>query len=156
MIKVLCVGKLKEPALKSLVDEYAQRIQPYRKLTLQELPDEPISEKPGQAALAITKESTAILTAIKPTDQVILLDLAGSPMRSEAIAHLIDTNQTQGAKPLVFVIGGSQGVSDAVRQRADQRWKLSDNTFPHGIVRVLVLEQIYRAYKILSNQTYHK
>lgn len=156
MIKILCVGKLKEPALKSLVEDYAQRIQPFRKLTIQELPDEPISEKPGQAALAIAKESTAILAAIKATDQVILLDLAGSPMRSEALAELIDTNQTHGAKPLVFVIGGSQGVSDAVRQRADQRWKLSDNTFPHGIVRVLVLEQIYRAYKILSNQTYHK
>ena len=156
MIKILCVGKLKEPALKSLVEDYAQRIQPFRKLTIQEHPDEPISEKPGQAALAITKESTAILAAIKATDQVILLDLAGSPMRSEELAELIDTNQTHGAKSLVFVIGGSQGVSDAVRQRADQRWKLSDNTFPHGIVRVLVLEQIYRAYKILSNQTYHK
>ena len=138
------------------MEEYTQRIQPFRKLTIQELPDEPISDKPGQAALAITKESTAILAAIKATDQVVLLDLTGSPMRSEDIAHLIDTNQTRGGKPLVWVIGGSQGVSEAVRQRADQRWKLSDNTFPHGIVRVLVLEQIYRAYKILSNQTYHK
>ena len=156
MIKVLCVGKLKEPALKSLVEEYAQRIQPYRKLMIQELPDEPIREKPGQAPLAIAKKSAALLSAIKASDQVILLDLAGKPMRSEEVAELIDANQLHGAKPLVFVIGGSQGVSDAVRQRADQRWELSDNTFPHGLVRVLVLEQLYRAYKILSNQTYHK
>jgi 23S rRNA (pseudouridine1915-N3)-methyltransferase len=156
MIRVLCVGKLKEAALKSLVEEYAQRIQPYRKVIIQELPDEPLSDKPGQAPLAITKESTALLAAIKPTEQVILLDLSGQALRSEAVADLINENQIRGGKPMVFVIGGSLGVSEAVRQRADLRWKLSDNTFPHGLVRVLVLEQIYRAFKILSNQTYHK
>jgi 23S rRNA (pseudouridine1915-N3)-methyltransferase len=156
MIRLLCVGKLKEAALKSLVDEYAQRIQPYRKLILQEQPDEPLSDKPGHAQLAITKESSALLAAIKPTEQVILLDLNGQALRSEAVADLINENQIRGGKPMVFVIGGSLGVSDAVRQRADVRWKLSDNTFPHGLVRVLVLEQIYRAFKILANQTYHK
>ena len=156
MIRVVCVGKLKEAALKQLTDDYQRRIQPYRKLSLLELPDEPISDKPGQSALAIDKESNAILAAIKANEHVVLLDLSGQAMRSEHVATLIDTNQIHGAKPLVFVIGGSQGVNEAVRQRADVRWKLSDNTFPHGIVRVLVLEQIYRAYKILSNQTYHK
>lgn len=156
MIRIVCVGKLKEAALKQLTNDYARRIQPYRKLSVLELPDEPISEKAGQNILAIDKESDAILAAIKTQDQVILLDLSGQPMRSESIATLIDANQIHGAKPLVFVIGGSQGVNDAVRQRADVRWKLSDNTFPHGLVRVMVLEQIYRAYKILSNQTYHK
>jgi 23S rRNA (pseudouridine1915-N3)-methyltransferase len=156
MIRLLCVGKLKEAALKSLVDDYTQRIQPYRKLMLQELSDEPLSDKPGHAPLAIAKESSALLAAIKSTDQVVMLDLVGQAMRSEAIAELINENQIRGGKPLVFVIGGSLGVSEAVRQRADVRWKLSDNTFPHGLVRVLVLEQIYRAFKILAHQTYHK
>ncbi len=156
MIRILCVGKLKEAALKSLVEEYAQRIQPYRKVIIQELADEPLSDKPGHATLAISKESTALLAAIKPTDHVVLLDLSGQALRSEAVADVINENQIRGGKPMVFVIGGSLGVSEAVRQRADVRWKLSDNTFPHGIVRVLVLEQIYRAFKILSNQTYHK
>lgn len=156
MIRLVCVGKLKEPALKQLIEDYARRIQPYRKLNIVELADEPNSDKPGQNTVTIEKESSAILASIKPNEQVILLDLSGQLMRSETVATLIETNQIHGAKPLVFVIGGSLGVNDAVRQRADVRWKLSDNTFPHGIVRLLVLEQIYRAYKIISNQTYHK
>ena len=156
MIRVVCVGKLKEPALKQLIDDYVRRIQPYRKLTIVELADEPNSDKPGQNTVSIDKESSAILASIKPNDQVVLLDLNGQGMRSEAVATLIESNQIHGAKPMVFVIGGSLGVNQAVRERADVRWKLSDNTFPHGIVRVLVLEQIYRAYKIITNQTYHK
>ena len=156
MIRLVCVGKLKEPALKQLIEDYARRIQPYRKLNIVELADEPNSDKPGQNTVTIEKESSAILASIKPNEQVILLDLSGQLMRSETVATLIETNQIHGAKPLVFVIGGSLGINDAVRDRADVRWKLSDNTFPHGIVRLLVLEQIYRAYKIISNQTYHK
>lgn len=156
MIRLICVGKLKEPALKKLIEDYARRIQPYRKLSIVELADEPNSDKPGQNTVTIEKESSAILASIKPNEQVILLDLSGQLMRSETVATLIETNQIHGAKPLVFVIGGSLGINDAVRDRADVRWKLSDNTFPHGIVRLLVLEQIYRAYKIISNQTYHK
>lgn len=156
MIRLICVGKLKEPALKQLIGDYTRRIQPYRKLSIVELTDEPNSDKPGQNTVTIEKESSAILTSIKPNEQVVLLDLGGQLMRSETVATLIETNQIHGAKPLVFVIGGSLGVNDAVRDRADVRWKLSDNTFPHGIVRLLVLEQIYRAYKIISNQTYHK
>ncbi len=156
MIRLICVGKLKEPALKQLIEDYTRRIQPYRKLSIVELADEPNSDKPGQNTVTIEKESSAILTSIKPNEQVVLLDLGGQLMRSETVATLIETNQIHGAKPLVFVIGGSLGVNDVVRDRADVRWKLSDNTFPHGIVRLLVLEQIYRAYKIISNQTYHK
>ena len=156
MIRLICVGKLKEPALKQLIEDYAHRIQPYRKLRIVELADEPNSDKPGQNSVTIDKESSAILASIKPNEQVVLLDLGGQLLRSEGVATLIETNQIHGAKPLVFVIGGSLGVNDAVRDRADVRWKLSDNTFPHGIVRLLVLEQIYRAYRIITNQTYHK
>ena len=156
MIKLICVGKLKVKALISLTDDYAQRIQPYHKLSIIELNDEPNFDSAALNQKAIEKESKAILNAIGSDDVVILLDLKGQPMSSEALAQTIQTAFNRSAKTLVFVIGGSLGVSDEVRARANTMWKLSDNTFPHGLVRVLLLEQIYRSYKILSNQTYHK
>ena len=156
MIKLICVGKLKVKALISLTDDYAQRIQPYHKLSIIELNDEPNFDSAALNQKAIEKESKAILNAIGSDDVVILLCLNGQPMSSEALAQTIQTAFNRSAKTLVFVIGGSLGVSDEVRARANTMWKLSDNTFPHGLVRVLLLEQIYRSYKILSNQTYHK
>lgn len=156
MIKLICVGKLKEKALISLVDDYAKRIQPYHKLTITELPDEPNFDQASLNQKAIEKESKAILAQISSDDFVILLDLKGKGLTSEALADAIQTAFNRSIKTLVFIIGGSMGVSDDVRKRADLMWKLSDNTFPHGLVRVLALEQIYRSYKILSNQSYHK
>ncbi|NTW95758.1 MAG: 23S rRNA (pseudouridine(1915)-N(3))-methyltransferase RlmH [Erysipelotrichaceae bacterium] len=156
MIKLICVGKLKEKALVSLVEDYSQRIQPFHKLSLIELPDEPNTESESLNLKAIDKESKAILSTIGSDDGVILLDLKGVLISSEKLALLIQTNFNRSVKNVVFVIGGSLGVNDELRERADFIWKLSDNTFPHGLVRVLVLEQIYRSFKILSNQTYHK
>lgn len=156
MIKLICVGKLKEKALISLVDDYAKRILPYHKLTITELTDEPNFDQPSLNQKAIEKESKAILAQISSEDFVILLDLKGKGLTSEALADSIQNAFNRSVKTLVFVIGGSLGVSEEVRQRADLMWKLSDNTFPHGLVRVLVLEQVYRSYKILTNQTYHK
>ena len=156
MIKLICVGKLKEKALISLVEDYAGRIQPYHKLTITELNDEPNSDSAALNQKAIEKESKAILSQIASDDVLILLDLKGSPLSSEALAQTIQGAFNRSAKTLVFVIGGSLGVSDEVRARANTMWKLSDNTFPHGLVRVLLLEQIYRSFKILNNQTYHK
>jgi 23S rRNA (pseudouridine1915-N3)-methyltransferase len=156
MIKLICVGKLKEKALISLTEDYAGRIQPYHKLTILELNDEPNFDSSSLNQKAIEKESKAILSSILPEDVVILLDLKGQAMSSETLAQTIQGAFNRSAKTLVFVIGGSLGVSDDVRARANVVWKLSDNTFPHGLVRVLLLEQIYRSFKILSNQTYHK
>lgn len=156
MIKLICVGKLKEKALIGLVDDYAKRIQPYHKLTIIELADEPNFDQPSLNHKAVEKESKAILAQIATEDFVILLDLKGKGFTSEGLAESIQNAFNRSVKTLVFVIGGSLGVSDEVRERSDLMWKLSDNTFPHGLVRVLVLEQIYRSYKILSNQTYHK
>ena len=87
---------------------------------------------------------------------MILLDLAGKEMGSEALAEKMDACHTFGKSTITFVIGGSLGVSDALRARADFRWKLSDNTFPHGLCRLIVCEQIYRAFRILNHEPYHK
>ena len=156
MIKLICVGKLKEKALISLVDDYLKRIQPYHKITVLELADEPNGDNPALNLKAVETESKAILSAISPEDWVILLDLKGQPLSSPMLAQTLQNAFNRSVKTLVFVIGGSLGVSDEVRQRANLIWKLSDNTFPHGLVRLLLTEQLYRSFKILSNQTYHK
>jgi 23S rRNA (pseudouridine1915-N3)-methyltransferase len=156
MIKIICVGKLKEKALVGLVEDYTQRIQPFHKLSLIELPDEPNTESDSLNQKAIDKESKSILSKINLEDTVILLDLKGELLSSEGLAQAIQSNFNRSVKNLVFVVGGSLGVNDELRDRANLIWKLSNNTFPHGLVRVLVLEQIYGSFKILSNQTYHK
>ncbi|KAF0226798.1 MAG: hypothetical protein FD133_140 [Erysipelotrichaceae bacterium] len=156
MIKVICVGKLKEKALLNISEDYIQRIQPYHKLTVVELTDEPNFESASLNQKAIDKESKAILSVLQAEDVVILLDLKGQALSSENLAQTIQNAFNRSAKQIVFIIGGSLGVSDELRFRANLIWKLSDNTFPHGLVRILVLEQIYRSFKILNNQTYHK
>jgi 23S rRNA (pseudouridine1915-N3)-methyltransferase len=116
----------------------------------------PQSNSAAQNQSVIDQESEHSLKKIKPTDYVILLDLHGQTMTSEKFASKINQVQIYNSSDITFVIGGSLGVSEALRKRADFAWKLSDNTFPHQIVRLLVLEQIYRAFKILRNEPYHK
>lgn len=156
MIRLLVVGKIKEKALDALIHDYLKRIQPYHKIVIEEVADEMTSDDLAQQKTGMTKEGGRILAKLKPEDTVILLDLQGDEMDSLVFAKSLDQQFTYAANPLVFVIGGSMGVSEAVRIRADRRWKLSSVTFPHQIVRLLVLEQIYRAFKINRNQTYHK
>jgi 23S rRNA (pseudouridine1915-N3)-methyltransferase len=156
MIRIIAVGKIKEKSLSSLIEAYRDRILPFHKLTIEEVADEPTSEDLASQLAGKIKEGERILGKIKPEDTVILLDLRGDDFDSMSLAKRIDTHFTYNANSLVFVIGGSMGVSEAVSQRADTLWKLSSCTFPHQIVRLLVLEQIYRAFKINRNQTYHK
>lgn len=156
MIKLLVVGKINGKALNDLINDYLKRIQPYHKLSIVEVADEATFEDPAQQKTGMNKEGERILAKIKADDKVILLDLSGDEMDSLVFAQRLDEQFTYSSSALVFVIGGSMGISDAVRQRADQRWKLSSVTFPHQIVRLLVLEQIFRAFKINQHQTYHK
>ncbi len=156
MIKLLVVGKIKEKALRELIDDYLKRIQPYHKISIEEVADEATSDDLSQQKTGMLKEGERILAKLSPTDTVFLLDLQGDEMDSLVFAKNLDEQFTYSANTLVFVIGGSMGVSEALRNRADRRWKLSSVTFPHQIVRLLVLEQIYRAFKINRNQTYHK
>lgn len=156
MIKIICVGKLKEKAIATLVNDYLKRILPYTKISMDELKDYPNFDDEASNRLSIEKESKSILDKITVDDFVILLDLRGKYYSSVEVSQLINQASIYGSKNIVFIIGGSLGVDETVVQRANTVWKLSNNTFPHGIVRVLVLEQIYRSYRILNNQAYHK
>lgn len=156
MIKIVCIGKLKEKALSTLVDDYLNRIVPYSKISIEELKDYPNYDDDASNRLSIEKESKSILDKLSNDDYVILLDLRGKYYSSIEVSQLIDQASIYGSKNIVFIIGGSLGVDDKVLKRANAVWKLSNNTFPHGIVRVLVLEQIFRSYRILNNQNYHK
>ena len=156
MIKIICVGKLKEKPITALVDDYLKRIVPYTKISIDELKDYPNYDDEARNRLSIEKESKLILDRITVDDFVILLDLRGIYYSSIDLSQIIDQASIYGSKKIVFVIGGSLGVDETVLKRANTVWKLSNNTFPHGLVRILVLEQIYRSYRILNNQAYHK
>ncbi len=158
MIRLVCVGKCKEKALSQLISEYVKRIGGYSKIEIIETEElmAPQSNSAAQNQSVIDQESEHSLKKIKPSDYVVLLDLHGKVMTSEKFAAKINEIQTYHSSDITFVIGGSLGVSDALRKRADFAWKLSDNTFPHQLVRLLVLEQVYRAFKINRNEPYHK
>ena len=140
------------------IEEYAKRIRPYEKLELLEVKDEKAPESNSQAENTAVKnaEGQRLLKQIREQDYVILLDLAGKLMDSVTLSETIDHCHSSGKSSIAFVIGGSLGVSEELIRRADLRWKLSDNTFPHQLCRILVLEQIYRAFRILNHEPYHK
>ena len=154
MIQIVAVGKLKEKATKALVDEYAKRLTAYTRIEITEVTDEPNSQLENARVKQI--EGERILKAIKKDSYVVLLDLRGKEFTSENLARKIEEINTYHSSSITFIIGGSLGVSDEVRNRADCLWKLSDLTFPHNLVRIILLEQIYRSYKILNNEPYHK
>lgn len=140
------------------IADYLKRIQPYEKTEVIEVEDEkaPESNSMAENEKVKTVEGSKLLKQIKDTDYVILLDLAGKEMDSVSLSKHIESVHTKGYNRIVFVIGGSLGISKQLIQRADYRWKLSVNTFPHQLCRIVVLEQIYRAFRILHNEPYHK
>lgn len=158
MIKVIAVGKLKEKAMRSLVEEYQKRLSAFTKIELIEVADEmaPQTLSPAQMEQVKEKEGERILAKVKAQDYVILLDLAGKMLTSEELAAHIEKQQTYGNSDITFIIGGSLGHCPAVIQRSDFRWKLSDLTFPHQLVRIMLVEQIYRSFTIMHHQPYHK
>ncbi|MBR0230295.1 MAG: 23S rRNA (pseudouridine(1915)-N(3))-methyltransferase RlmH [Erysipelotrichaceae bacterium] len=153
MIQIVAVGKLKEKATKELVEEYSKRLKAYTKLEITEVADE---TNQMEEAKVLQLEGERILKAIKKDSYVVLLDLRGRELTSVEVSMKLNEIYTYHNSDITFVIGGSLGVSNEVRSRADYMWKLSDLTFPHNLVRVILLEQIYRAYKILNNEAYHK
>ncbi len=158
MIRILACGKVRDGWLRSGIEEYARRIRPYEKLEIEEVADEkaPETNSDAENRQVIAAEGERLLKKIRPQDYVILLDLAGKPLDSVGLAEYLDDLKTHGHSQIDFVIGGSLGVSPDLIRRADFRWKLSDNTFPHQLCRLLVLEQIYRACRIQSHEPYHK
>ena len=152
MIKIVCVGKVKDKNLAALISEYAEKINHYHKLEIVEVKDEAIKDN-EQAVL--DKEAESVLSKIRDDEYVILLDLHGKSIDSIGLANKLDCLFISNPR-ITFVIGGSLGLSDKLRKRANEKLKLSDLTFLHQMTRLIILEQIYRCFKILNNETYHK
>lgn len=152
MLKLICVGKVKDASLKALIDDYQKRIQKYHKLEVIEVKDEPIRDNEKEV---LDIEASRIMSKIDKDDYVIFLDLHGESLDSVSFANKIDKLFVSYSK-ITFVIGGSLGLGEEVRKRANYRLKLSDMTFLHQMTRLIILEQIYRCFKILNHETYHK
>lgn len=146
-MKIICVGKIKEKFFRDAIEEYVKRISKYTKLEIVEIPDE--------SDFNLKKERNKILSKIKDSDYVITLEIEGNSLDSLKFARKIDNNFNSN-KNLTFVIGSSYGLDDLVKQRSNYRLSFSKFTFPHQMFRVMLLEQIYRAYKINNNENYHK
>ena len=156
-IQIICVGKLKETYLKSAIDEYTKRLSRYCKLTILELPDEKIPEKINETLSyeIKTKECNNILHHIKKDSYVIALDLKGKQFTSEEFSSEIE-NISMTSSTITFIIGGSLGLTSELLHTCHQKVCFSKMTFPHQLIRVFLLEQIFRAFKILNHETYHK
>lgn len=157
-IELLCVGKLKEKYLTMACDEYSKRLSRFCKLHITELKDESVGDQaaPSQIVQAMEKEGERLLSYISPRDYVVSLCVEGKNLSSEEFAEkMLDINQL-GASRLVLVIGGSNGLAEAVKKRSDFKLSFSKMTFPHQLMRVILLEQLYRTFKINANETYHK
>ena len=156
-IKILCIGNLKENYLKSMQEEYLKRLSNYAKITVIEEKEEKSNEVNDSIINQIlSKEGDRIINKIEDNDFVVLLDLHGDEIDSIKFAKLIDNKMTNGYSSFCFVIGGSYGVSSALRKRANYNLCLSPMTFTHQFTRIIILEQIYRAFKINNNEVYHK
>ena len=145
MIKILCVGKIKENYLREMIMDYEKRISKYHKIEIIEVKDEDNLEK----------EKEHLLPFISPRDYVITLEILGSVMSSEDLAKKID-ELFLNYSTITFVIGSSLGLHADVKKRANLALSFSKFTFPHGLFRGILLEQIYRSFKILNNESYHK
>lgn len=158
MIRIAAVGRVKEKWMRDGLADYLKRIQPYEKTEVIEVDDEKAPESNSDAENEAVKlcEGRKLLKNIKDNDFVILLDLAGKEMDSVTLSRKIEEIHTHGCNRITFVIGGSLGVSKELMNRADLRWKISVNTFPHQLCRIIVAEQIYRAFRIMHNEPYHK
>lgn len=157
MIKLICVGKLKEKALLSLQQEYLKRLTSYHKIEIIEVKDVSLTNKENskQIKMVLDQEAESVLAKIKD-EFVILLDLHGQSFTSEEFATLIDSTFTNRNSNIVFIIGGSLGVGEKLIKRSNIRLNISKFTFTHQMCRILILEQIYRSFKILNNEVYHK
>ena len=157
-VSLLCVGKLKERFFAQAAEEYAKRLQRFCRLEICELPEARLPDNPSPAQIdaALAREAELIRAKLPPAACVVALCVEGSLCSSEALAQKIAGWATAGDSHLVFVIGGSLGLSEAVLRRADLLWSFSDLTFPHQLMRMMLLEQIYRGYRILQGEPYHK
>ncbi|MBR5316129.1 MAG: 23S rRNA (pseudouridine(1915)-N(3))-methyltransferase RlmH [Firmicutes bacterium] len=157
-ITVICIGKLKEKYWTAAIDEYSKRLKGYCNLDIVELKESRLPDKAGPAEELAVKEAEGeeILKRIKDNQYVITLEVKGKMLSSEKLAEKVETLGIDGHSNVVFVIGGSLGLSAAVSKRANFKLSFSEMTFPHQMMRVILLEQVYRAFKIIRNEAYHK
>lgn len=157
-ISIITVGKLKEKYLKLGIDEYTKRLSSYSKIEIIEVPDEKAPEVLSEAEmLQVKKKEGERILAKVPTDaHVIALAIEGKQKSSEELADTIDKLGTYGKSKVTFIIGGSLGLSDEVLNRADDKLSFSKMTFPHQLMRLILVEQVYRAFRIMRGEPYHK
>ena len=155
---MLAVGKIKEKYLVQGISEYAKRLSRYCKLEIVEVADEKTPDKAGDAVEAQIKETEGrrLLKYIREGDYVVALAIQGKMLDSIELSKLVENLGIQGESSLVFVIGGSLGLSEEVMRRADYLLSFSKRTFPHQMMRMILLEQIYRGYRIMMREPYHK
>lgn len=157
-ITIVCIGKLKERYWTEAAQEYSKRLRKYCTLSINELKEAKASDNPSPAEETAVKEAEGknILKQIKKDAYVIALEIQGEELTSEALSEKIESLGISGKSDLVFIIGGSLGLSKEVLARADFRLSFSRMTFPHQMMRVVLLEQIYRSFKIIRKEVYHK
>jgi 23S rRNA (pseudouridine1915-N3)-methyltransferase len=157
-ISIVSVGKLKEKYLKLGIDEFTKRLTAYAKIELVEVPDEKAPEQLSELEMIQVKqkEGEKILSKISPDTYVIALAIGGKMKSSEELADSLDKLATYGKSKIAFVIGGSLGLSNEVLQRADEKLSFSKMTFPHQMMKLILLEQVYRAFRINRGEPYHK
>ena len=157
-IKIYAIGKIKENYLKIGIEEYLMRIKPYSQIEIIEVKDEPINDNPSLKDIEKAKdnEGLRVLKLLKNNEYLIALDLNKKQFKSEQFADFLMQKLEENGSSISFVIGGSYGLSDELKKRSNYSISLSDMTFLHQMTRLILLEQIYRAFKILNKEIYHK
>lgn len=157
-ITIVTVGKLKEKYLKMGIEEFTKRLGSYAKVNVVEVADEKAPESLSDADMEIVKKKEAerILAKVGPDTYVIALAIEGKMKTSEELAEDLESLMTYGRSKVAFVIGGSLGLHDSVIKRADELLSFSKMTFPHQMMKLILLEQVYRAFRIMKNEPYHK
>lgn len=158
-VNILCIGKVKEKYFSEAIAEYSKRLGAFCKFSITELAEERLrGSAPGEAQIGevISAEGKRLLAKIAPSDFVAAMCIEGKQPSSEELSQTLDNAALRGKSTVVFVIGGSYGLSGEVKSRADLRLSMSRMTFPHTLARVILTEQIYRAFEISSGGKYHK
>jgi len=145
MIKIICFGKIKEKYLNELINDYKTRISKYHKIEIIELKDSNIQD-----------EKNELLKVFNPKEYNICLDIDGNEYDSVSLSNMINDTFTSGFGTITFIIGGSDGIDKSIKEMCNKRLSFSKLTFPHGLFRGILLEQIYRSFKIINNESYHK
>lgn len=151
MIKIICVGKIKESYFRDAIEEYKKRLSKYTDIEIIEVPDEGLTD----IKTSLKKESEKILKQINQKDYIITMEIEGKELTSLELATKIDSIYNINSN-ITFIIGGSYGLSDEIKKLSSFKLSFSKLTFPHQLFRVILLEQIYRAFKINNNESYHK